>query len=195
VAAQAGLFAPLLERLQGAGLQLSHDDSLADERLGLGPVTIALTDGRTATERAMREGPLLLLDLARDYATAPLLGAAASAGAESHLPVLAAVLKTAGVELMRLNDVAGLAVMRVVCGLANEAADVMAWTGTRAQDIDVAMVLGTAYPIGPLAWADAIGSSRVVRVLEHLHAHYGEGRYRRSPRLLRAHFAQETLHA
>jgi 3-hydroxybutyryl-CoA dehydrogenase len=138
---------------------------------------------------------VLLLDLARDFSTTTLLGAAASAGADEHLPTLAALLKPAGIELLRLNDVAGLGVMRIVCGLANEAADVMAWTGTRAQDIDVAMVLGTAYPMGPLAWADAIGATRVVRVLEHLHAHYGEARYRRSPRLLRAHHARERLHA
>jgi hypothetical protein len=34
----------------------------------------------------------------------------------------------------------------------------------------------------------------VVRVLEHLQRHYGETRYRRSPRLSRAHFARQTLH-
>ncbi len=192
---QIGLLAPLVERLQLAGLQVDVDPRLAPETLAMGTVKIALTDGRTATERAASAGPMLLLDLARDYTTTTLLGAAASVGSEAELPVLAALLKPAGIELLRLNDVAGLGLMRIVCGLANEAADLMTWTGTRAQDIDVAMVLGTAYPVGPLAWADAIGSSRVVQVLEHLHRHYGETRYRRSPRLMRAHFAQESLHA
>lgn len=193
--AEPGLLGPLLERLQAAGVAVERDAALPGEHLAFGDVGVALTDGRTATERSAGERPLLLLDLARDFATTPLLGAAASAGAEAQLPVLAALLEPAGIELLRLDDVAGLALMRIVCGLANEAADVMTWTGTRAQDIDVAMVLGTAYPLGPLAWADAIGPSRVVRVLEHLHAHYGEARYRRSPRLLRAHFAREKLHA
>ncbi|MED5621122.1 3-hydroxyacyl-CoA dehydrogenase [Ideonella sp. BN130291] len=195
VAGDLGLLQPLVERLQGAGATVSRDDGLAAGSFAFGEVTVALTDGRTATERAAGGGPLLLLDLARDYATTTLVGAAASAGADAHLPVLAAALQPAGIELLRLNDVAGLGVMRVVCGLANEAADLVTWTGTSAQDIDVAMVLGTAYPVGPLAWADAIGPSRVVQVLEHLHAHYGEARYRRSPRLLRARFAQESLHA
>lgn len=196
VARDAGLLAPLVERLRAAGVEIAPDHGLAAETLAFGATTVALTDGRSATERAFTSGsPVLLLDLARDFAATPLLGAAASAGAEAELPLLAAALQPAGIELLRLNDVAGLVLMRIVCGLANEAADVMAWNGTSAQDIDVAMVLGTNYPQGPLAWADAIGASRVVKVLEHLHQHYGEARYRRSPRLLRAHFARERLHA
>jgi 3-hydroxybutyryl-CoA dehydrogenase len=196
VAAEPGLLAPLVHRLQAAGVGLTPDHGLAPETLAFAGTVVALTDGRTATQRAAeRGGPVLLLDLARDYSVAPVLGAAASAGAEAQVPLLAAALHKAGIELLHLNDVAGLVLMRIVCGLANEAADVMAWSGTSAQDIDVAMVLGTNYPVGPLAWADAIGPSRVVKVLEHLHAHYGETRYRRSPRLLRAHFAGENLHA
>jgi 3-hydroxybutyryl-CoA dehydrogenase len=196
VAAEPGLLAPLVQRLQAAGVALSPDHGLAPETLAFGATVVALTDGRTATQRAAESGhAVLLLDLARDYASTTVLGAAASAGAEAQVPLLAAALQPAGIELLHLNDVAGLVLMRIVCGLANEAADVMAWNGTSAQDIDVAMVLGTSYPVGPLAWADALGASRVVKVLEHLHAHYGETRYRRSPRLLRAHFARESLHA
>jgi 3-hydroxybutyryl-CoA dehydrogenase len=90
--------------------------------------------------------------------------------------------------------VAGLGVMRTVCQLANEACDLMTWTGTGAADVDIAMVLGTAYPIGPLAWADALGASNVLQVLANLQVHYGDPRYRRSPRLLRAHFARQSLH-
>lgn len=196
VPVDAGLLAPLVERLRGAGLATERDDSLPPDTLGLGEVRLALTDGRTAAERLAEEGgpALLLLDLARDYGHCTALGAAASPGAEIHLAALAALLHPVGIELIALDDVAGLVVMRIVCGLVNEAADVVAWSGATAQDIDVAMVLGTAYPMGPLAWGDALGATRVVRVLEHLHRHYGNDRYRRSPRLLRAHFSQERLH-
>jgi 3-hydroxybutyryl-CoA dehydrogenase len=186
-----GLLAPLAERLRAAGVTVEADSALEPGVMAFNGMRVALTDGRTATERGPR---WLLLDLARDFATTRLVGCAASAGAEAGLSTLAAALAPAGIELLPLADVAGLAVMRTVCGLANEAADVMAWTGTRAADIDIAMVLGTAYPVGPLAWADAIGPSRVVQVLEHLHRHYGDPRYRRSPRLSRVHFAQQTLH-
>jgi 3-hydroxybutyryl-CoA dehydrogenase len=70
----------------------------------------------------------------------------------------------------------------------------MTWTGTRAADIDIAMVLGTAYPMGPLAWADALGASRVVTVLANLQTHYGEARYRRAPLLSRLHFTGGLFH-
>jgi 3-hydroxybutyryl-CoA dehydrogenase len=132
--------------------------------------------------------PLLLLDLARDYSTTTLLGASANVAGMPFMGMLASILNAANIALVGLADVAGLALMRTVCCLANEAADVMTWTGTKPGDIDIAMVLGTAYPVGPLAWADAIGPSRVAAVLANLHAHYGEVRYRRAPALSRAHF-------
>jgi len=70
----------------------------------------------------------------------------------------------------------------------------MTWTGTTARDIDTAMVLGTAYPLGPLAWADALGAERVATVLANLQAHYGDMRYRRAPALSRARFNGTRFH-
>jgi 3-hydroxybutyryl-CoA dehydrogenase len=198
--AKPGLLQPLLQRLQAAGVPMSADASLAEETfalvLGGMTVPVALTDGRTAAERgAANDGaPLLLLDLARDYATTTHLGAAANPQGSAHLPVLAAVLASASIALIALEDVAGLALMRSVCCLANEAADVMTWTGTTARDIDTAMVLGTAYPLGPLAWADALGAARVATVLANLQAHYGDARYRRAPALSRARFNGTRFH-
>ncbi|HEX7435860.1 MAG TPA: 3-hydroxyacyl-CoA dehydrogenase family protein, partial [Caldimonas sp.] len=147
---------------------------------------------RTLVERRSADvAPALLLDLARDFGTTPVVGATGPAEA---LAQLAAALKPASVEVIALDDVAGLVVMRTIACLVNEAADLMTWTGTGAAAIDTAMRLGMAYPRGPLAWADAIGASRVATVLSHLQAHYGEVRYRRSPRLSRAHFAKELFH-
>ena len=184
---QPGLLAPLLERLRAAGVAVADDAALPAESFALGDVAVALTDGRTAAER----GTPVLLDLARDYAATTTLGATGSA---PHLEALAAVLKPAGIHLIALADVAGLALMRTVCCLANEAADVMTWTGTTAQDIDTAMLLGTAYPLGPLAWADALGAARVAGVLANLHAHYGDARYRRAPLLSRLRFTSGRFH-
>ncbi|OYW17373.1 MAG: hypothetical protein B7Z52_06885 [Burkholderiales bacterium 12-64-5] len=56
------------------------------------------------------------------------------------------------------------------------------------------MRLGTAYPKGPLAWADEIGAPRVATVLRNLHQHYGDARYRLSPRLSRAFHTNGGLH-
>ena len=189
----AGLLAVLRERLQRADVAVSVDPALAPETLRVGSDVCALTDGRTLAERRCGDAtaPTVLLDLARDFDTTTVLGAAGSAEA---LAALATVLKPAGVDLIGLADVAGLVVMRTIAGLVNEAADLMTWTATSAAAIDTAMRLGTAYTQGPLAWADAIGPARVVGVLERLQAHYGETRYRRAPRLSAVHYAKETFH-
>ena len=195
-ASQPGLLLPLLERLQAAGMHVATREGLPDESFAIGDAHIALTDGRTAAERgaANNGAPLLLLDLARDYTTTTHLGAAANLAGAAHLPTLAGVLAAANIALIELADVAGLALMRSVCCLANEAADVMTWTGTTARDIDTAMLLGTAYPVGPLAWADALGAARVVTVLANLQAHYGEVRYRRAPALSALQHDGGTFH-
>lgn len=193
IPATLGLLEPLVQRLQAAGVHVTTHAGLPDETLALGDTRIALTDGRSAAERC-NGSALILLDLARDFATTPTLGAAASPGAAAQLPALAALLQAANIALIELADVAGLALMRTVCCLANEAADLMTWTGTQAADIDIAMVLGTAYPVGPLAWADALGASRVVTVLANLQAHYGDARYRRAPRLAHLHFSAGRFH-
>lgn len=194
--AHTNLLEPLLKRLEAAGVPTSLDRSLPDETIAFGDVHIGLTDGRTAAERSAQDGgrQWLLLDLARDFSTTTLLGATASPLAMAHLPELAAALAPAGVALVALADVAGLVVMRAVSCLGNEAADVMTWTPTSAKDIDTAMCLGTAYPVGPLAWVDAIGVPRVVDVLTNLQAHYGEVRYRRAPALTRAYHSGLGFH-
>ena len=195
-ASKPGLLLPLFERLQAAGVHITPLEGLPDETFSIGSVHVGLTDGRTAAERgAANEGaPLLLLDLARDFSTTTQLGATANLRGEAHLPALAALLAHAHIGLVGLADVAGLALMRTVCCLANEAADVMTWTGTTATDIDTAMRLGTAYPVGPLAWADAIGAARVATVLTNLQTHYGEVRYRRAPALSRVFFNGTKFH-
>jgi len=194
-ASEAGLLGPLVERLRSAGVGIEMDAALPAETLRVGAAVVTLTDGRTLAERragaAGDAAPSVLLDLARDYATTSALGAT---GPSAALTDLAATLKPASIDLIALDDIAGLVVMRTIAGLVNEAADLMTWTGTRAADIDTAMRLGMAYTQGPLAWADAIGASRAVAVLANLHQHYGEPRYRRSPRLARAHFTKGTFH-
>lgn len=185
---------PLADRLVAAGWAMEVDADLPGGTLAIDGVRVACSDGRSAAERAAQEGPILLLDLARDYASTPLLGACASADAKPALPVLAHLLESTGARLVELDDVGGLVVLRLVACLINEAADLTCWTPTTAADIDVAMRLGVAYPLGPLAWCDALGAAAVGQVLENLQRHYGDDRYRRSPALSRRAFTGETFH-
>ncbi|WP_428424350.1 3-hydroxyacyl-CoA dehydrogenase [Methylibium sp.] len=195
VPTELGLLDPLVERLRLAGSVIVQHSQSIHEGLEFGSVRVALTDGRTAAECSAQDGPgLILLDLALDFGKTALIGVTADAAALPHVGALAASLAPAGIALVALEDVAGLVVMRTVCCLANEAADVMTWTGAKAADIDTAMQLGTAYPRGPLSWADGLGCSRVAAVLTHLQAHYGETRYRRAPALSRRHFSRGAFH-
>ena len=194
---QRGLLGALAQRLFDAGLQVETDESLPAETWRIGDDVFALTQGETLAARRAHSSssatpaPTALLDLARDYATTTVLGATGPAPA---LARLAAALQPAGIDVIALADVAGLVVMRTIACIVNEAADLMTWTPTTAADIDTSMRLGMAYTQGPLAWADAVGSARIVSVLAHLQAHYGDNRYRRAPRLSAAHHAKERFH-
>ena len=91
-------------------------------------------------------------------------------------------------------DVPGLAVMRTVAMLANEAADAVNQGVCSETAADSAMRLGVNYPLGPLAWADRIGAENVCNVLANLGNCYGEDRYRISPLIQRAVFAGRNIH-
>ncbi len=84
-----------------------------------------------------------------------------------------------------IADSPALILPRVVCMLSNEAAFAVGEGVADGDTIDRAMTLGVNYPRGPLAWAGEIGHERVVAVLDHLRAEYGEERYRAAPLLRR----------
>jgi len=79
-----------------------------------------------------------------------------------------------------------LIVERVLAMLINEAADALFWQVASAKDIDLAMTKGVNYPKGLLAWADELGASHWLALLEALQATYGEDRYRPSLLLRKA---------
>ena len=190
-----GIAAPLAERIAAGGVAV--DRARADSRFPGGAIHIpgsaggawlALTDGRTATKRVGDCGvrDLVLFDLAFDYAAATRLAVArADTCGEPACATAVGALQAAGLEVSRLDDVAGLAVLRVVATLANEAADAVVQGVASPDAIDVAMRKGVNYPCGPIAWADALGAATVRDALANLAAHYGEDRYRISPLVAR----------
>ena len=192
------LAAALAARLQAAGQRIDRVLASPDGRVAeAGGAALYLTDGRSASQRAAASGlrDTVLADLALDYATAPRLAVARAAQcAAPTFEAMAGLLQTAGFAVSELADVPGLAVMRTVCMLANEGADAVYQQVCSAADVDRAMRLGTNYPRGPLAWADAIGLAQVHGVLAHLAASYGEDRYRSSPLLQRKVFSGDDFH-
>ncbi|WP_016836364.1 3-hydroxyacyl-CoA dehydrogenase PaaH [Herbaspirillum lusitanum] len=159
---------------------------------------LCITDGRSATLRAWehQEPDLVLVDLALDYADATRLALAkADQCRPQRYAEVAGVLQACGLDLSPMQDVPGMAVMRTVAMLANEAADTVNQGVCSAADADMAMQKGVNYPRGPLAWADAIGLDTVAEVLSHLAAAYGEDRYRVSPLIMRKTASKGQFHA
>lgn len=181
-----GAAQPLVSAWQAAGIAV--DFASGSGVIRLPGCTLALSDGRSATQRSADEkiNDLVLFDLALDYAKPGRLAIAkADQASDQALTVAAGLLQTAGWSVSRIDDAPGLVVLRTVAMLANEAADTVLQGVASAHDIDRAMGFGVNYPKGPLAWASQLGTSHVSEVLQNLQMHYGEDRYRPSALLKR----------
>lgn len=184
---------PIEQRLKAAGFDVTRRRPAKEgdvPAFHCNGAAIFLTDGRSATERAtaISHPDTILYDLILDHAGAKriALARADQCGDTAWLSAVG-LFQAAGFEVSRLDDVPGMAVMRTVAMLANEAADAVNQGVCSAAAVDIAMQKGVNYPKGPLAWADAVGIDHVVTVLSNLAATYGEDRYRVSPLLRRKH--------
>jgi 3-hydroxybutyryl-CoA dehydrogenase len=151
-------------------------------------VALRLTDGRTATVRAKETGEheLVLHDLALDYSSCARIAIAAADQATGQASAVASgFFQACGVAVSLIDDAPGLIVMRTVAMLVNEALEAVQQGVVTAEGVDVAMTKGVNYPKGPFAWGREIGLPTVKTVLDNLARHYGEDRYRASPRLAR----------
>jgi 3-hydroxybutyryl-CoA dehydrogenase len=171
--------------------QPSEDWIVADD------VTLAVTDGRTASQCAQESGRrnFVVLDLALDYTKSARVAIARGCTCEQRSYRSAVgLLQAAGFQVSPLKDVPGLAVMRTVAMLANEAADAVNQGVASASDVDTAMRKGVNYPLGPLVWADDCGLQSIETALANLAAHYGGERYRVSPLIRQSIWAGRQLH-
>ncbi|MHC6226873.1 3-hydroxyacyl-CoA dehydrogenase PaaH [Pseudomonas sp. X10] len=190
-----GIAQGLVARLQVQGIKV--EQGAGPGLIRVGDAVLALSDGRLASQRAREDGlsNLVLFDLALDYSTASRIAISWAADttpeARDHA---VALLQSAGLVVSPLADLPGLAVLRTVAMLANEAADAVLQGVATAADVDLAMRKGVNYPQGPLAWAEAIGLGNVLGVLEQLQAAYGEARYRPSLLLRRQVAEGRVLH-
>ena len=191
---------PIEQRLRAAGYSVSHREPLPGAGQHEAPgfhcngAAVFLTDGRSATERASanHHPDTVLYDLVLDAAGATRIALArADQCSDSAYFAVVGLFQACGMAVTRLDDVPGMAVMRTVAMLANEAADAVNQGVCSAAAVDIAMQKGVNYPRGPLAWADSVGIAHVVAVLSNLAASYGEDRYRVSP-LLRRKLANGT---
>lgn len=180
----------IIDRAASAGVSVVRRSSASEGETWLqcDEAVLRITDGRSATQRAVDQNlsNLVLIDLALDFSTATRLAVTASDQCDPNAYRSAVgFLQSAGYAVSRIGDVPGMAVMRTVAMLANEAADAVNQGVCDARGADLAMQKGVNYPRGPLAWADDIGLPYVMRVLKNLAHIYGEDRYRVSPLIQR----------
>ena len=98
-----------------------------------------------------------------------------------------AVLVERGAAAIRVKDVAGFAVNRMLHAMLIEAVKLVEEGVASPQDIDTACRLGLGHPIGPFALMDKVSSSLCLQVQNILHETYGE-RFR-PPALLKQRVA------
>ena len=104
---------------------------------------------------------------------------------EADRQKLAETCAALGTDYRVVADRVGLVTPRVICQIINEAYfTVQEGTASKA-DVDLGMKLGTSYPRGPFAWANAIGVERVYAVLEALWQDTHDERYKVCPLLKR----------
>ncbi|AMR17732.1 3-hydroxyacyl-CoA dehydrogenase [Klebsiella quasipneumoniae] len=156
----------------GAQSVMTVSDSVTE----LDELLLLETEGETALALSVKHRrPVVVYDLCASD-TVALAAAATNAPAATDKAVH--YFQQQGKKVLRIADYPGLLVWRTVAMLVNEALDALQKGVASAQDIDTAMRLGVNYPQGPLAWGESLGWRRVLRLLENLHHHYGEERYR-----------------
>jgi 3-hydroxybutyryl-CoA dehydrogenase len=84
-----------------------------------------------------------------------------------------------------VRDSGGFVTQRVVASIVNIASDMCQQRVCTPQDLETAVTLGLAYPMGPLAMGNRFGPDAILEVLFNMQTVYGDPRYRPSPWLRR----------
>jgi len=92
----------------------------------------------------------------------------AEATSDDALELAQEVFEAIGKRVVLVEDRPGLFIGRVVGSIINEAIYAVEEGVASPDDIDLAMRLGTNYPLGPIAWGREIGGNRIVRILQRL---------------------------
>ncbi len=93
-------------------------------------------------------------------------------------------LRKCGKETVTVSDSPGFVINRLYLPLVNEAFFTLGEGLSGAQDIDKACVRGLAFPLGPLAAADAFGLDILLACMQTFHRELGE-KYRPAPLLVK----------
>jgi len=97
--------------------------------------------------------------------------------------------KMIGKEPITINESPGNVGTRLIVTLINEACNTLVEGVSNIENIDKIMKLGFGLQHGPFEMADRIGLDKILRLMDHLYAEFGIGKFKASPlirRLVRA---------
>lgn len=86
-------------------------------------------------------------------------------------------------KIKTIKDKTGMVTPRILFMIINEACFTLEEGTASKEDIDSGMKLGTAYPIGPLEWADKIGIKNIYETLLAIQTETNDSRYKICPLL------------
>ena len=170
-----------LERA-GASYARSAAGSWAARLELVGHGFVMVTRGRTAAEESRRLGAAtVVLDRTLDTATVSALAIASPDTALTGL--VAQLMEQAAIRTYVVKDLPALLLARILAVIANEAYETAHHGVATPTDIDLAMRLGTNYPLGPFEWTSLWSPALVVTLLDALWDAYHDPRYRVSQAL------------
>ncbi len=185
VSPRAARRAPLLQLLKGLGAQIEAGQSPSANALtlvaplGFDITTVAVVE---RLDPARTVGIDMLVD---DAATRRRVIATNPATRADMRQAAHALLARDGKPVSVVRDSGGFVTQRVVANIVNIASDMCQQSVCSPADLETAVKLGLAYPLGPLEMGNTYGPTNVLEVLFNMQTVYGDPRYRPSPWLRR----------
>ena len=185
VSSRATRRAELYQLLKDLGAQIETGAAPSSQALclvaplGFDVTTLAIVE-RLDPSRTV--GIDLLID---DKATRRRVLATNPATREDMRDAAHALFARDGKAVSMIRDSGGFVTQRVIANIVNIACDICQQGICSPEDLELAVTLGLAYPMGPLAMGNAYGPDNLLEVLFNLYTVYGDPRYRPSPWLRR----------
>lgn len=169
---------PLVDLLKRLEAPLEHGD-----RPSGGALCLVTPIGDDATSSALEQrldprhtvavDTLFGLDKRRVIMTTPVTD-------PSYRDAAHGLLGSDGTPVTVIHDSAGFVAQRIVAMLVNIGCAIAQCGDAAPADIDKAPRLALNYPNGPLSFGDALGTDRILRILQAMQRTYGDPRYRPS---------------
>jgi 3-hydroxybutyryl-CoA dehydrogenase len=107
---------------------------------------------------------------------------------------VATIMAALGIDYDLVEDRVGMITPRILFMIINEACYTLQEGTASIEDIDIAMKLGTNYPMGPFEWCDKIGVTEVFETLVSLYEDTKDERYKICPLLKSKYLKNQTFY-